>query len=67
MPEQPLLSIVIPAYNEATAIGAVIDDVARVLRDDRHELIVVDDGARMGRGTRSRSSARGIRRFPPSV
>ena len=48
MSEQLLLSIVIPAYNEATAIGAVIDDVAHVLRDDRHELIVVDDGSTDG-------------------
>ena len=41
------LSIVIPAYNEETAIGETIDEVMSVLEKSsrRYELIVVDDGS----------------------
>ncbi len=44
MSDTPRLSIVIPAYNEAMNIGAVIPKVRAVL-SDRDEIIVVDDGS----------------------
>ncbi len=41
------VSIIIPAYNEAGAIGATIREVYEVFRDSGHtfEVIVVDDGS----------------------
>jgi dolichol-phosphate mannosyltransferase len=39
---QPLVGVVIPAYNEAGKIGRVLD---KMPRDDRFETIVVDDGS----------------------
>jgi polyisoprenyl-phosphate glycosyltransferase len=41
------ISVVIPAYNEEMAIGVVIDDVDRVMRESRYdfEIIVVDDAS----------------------
>jgi glycosyltransferase involved in cell wall biosynthesis len=42
-----LISIVIPAYNEAVAIGSTLDTMKQVLTDCdmKHEIIVVDDGS----------------------
>jgi glycosyltransferase involved in cell wall biosynthesis len=42
----PLVSIVVPAYNEAATIAAVLQRVAGV--PFRHEVIVVDDGSTDG-------------------
>jgi len=48
----PLLSIVIPAYNEAQRIGPTLDAVAAYAqaRNDAVEVIVVDDGSTDGAG-----------------
>ena len=47
MPEKdlPKISIVIPAYNEAEAIGIVLDDVRKAMEELKapYEIIVVDD------------------------
>ncbi len=43
---RPWLSIVIPAYNEAGTIAAVLDKVAAVALPLPRELIIVDDGSR---------------------
>lgn len=43
--EQPRISIVIPAYNEAQGIGVVLDQLRQ---GGYHEIIVVDDGSRDG-------------------
>jgi glycosyltransferase involved in cell wall biosynthesis len=43
---QDLLSIIIPAYNEARMIEAVLDKVARVALPIPRELVIVDDGSR---------------------
>ena len=39
-----LVSIILPAYNEAEALPTVLSDLQRVV-DDRYEIIVVDDGS----------------------
>jgi glycosyltransferase involved in cell wall biosynthesis len=46
MPE-PFLSIVIPAYNEASRIGATLEKIAKYIRPKTWaaEVIVVDDGS----------------------
>jgi glycosyltransferase involved in cell wall biosynthesis len=41
-----LLSIIIPAYNEAGAIAAILDKVAAVILPLAKELIIVDDASR---------------------
>jgi glycosyltransferase involved in cell wall biosynthesis len=48
----PLVSVVIPALNEAGKIGRVLD---KMPRDGRFEAIVVDDGSNDGTGDESRS------------
>jgi glycosyltransferase involved in cell wall biosynthesis len=40
------ITVIIPAYNEANSIGAVIDGVKALGSDLIHEIIVVDDGSR---------------------
>jgi dolichyl-phosphate beta-glucosyltransferase len=44
---QPVLSIVVPAFNEAARIGDTMKKIAEFLRDSplSYELIVVDDGS----------------------
>src|SRR5690606_29618631 len=42
---RPLLSIVIPAYNEAEAITATVEELLRVPELNDAEIIVVDDGS----------------------
>ena len=46
-PAQPLVSCIVPAYNEAQNIAPLLDVLHRILGDLglRHELIVVDDGS----------------------
>jgi glycosyltransferase involved in cell wall biosynthesis len=49
MQSPPLLSILIPAYNEANAIQEIIKRVEAVDLDDvRKELIIVDDASKNG-------------------
>ena len=55
MAEPAVVSIVIPAYNEADVIGEVVASLARSAA--WHEIIVVDDGS--GDGTSARASAAG--------
>jgi len=38
-----MISIIIPTYNEAATIGFLIDKINEVLKDQPHEIIVVDD------------------------
>ncbi|MDW8343130.1 MAG: glycosyltransferase family 2 protein [Verrucomicrobiae bacterium] len=46
MSGEPLLSVVIPAYNEAARLPRHIEHIRQHLRDRAHEVIVVDDGSR---------------------
>lgn len=41
-----LLSIIIPAYNEASTIASALDKVAGVVVPLRREIVIVDDGSR---------------------
>lgn len=45
MTPQKDLTIIIPAYNEDSAIGDVLESIAHSLCDIVHEIIVVDDGS----------------------
>ncbi len=51
-PEIPFVSVVIPAFDEADAIGMVLDEVQAALEsiEAPHEIIVVDDGSTDGTG-----------------
>lgn len=44
----PDISVVLPARDEAGAIAALLHAIAAVLRDDAHEIIVVDDASTDG-------------------
>jgi dolichol-phosphate mannosyltransferase len=43
--ERPLLSVVMPAHNEADTLPRVVPEVARALAELPHEILVVDDGS----------------------
>lgn len=64
MPEKDLIkiSIVIPAYNEAKAIGMVLDEVRKVMEGLKapYEIIVVDDGSQDGTGNIAKSKGAGL-------
>lgn len=40
------IAIVIPAYNEESAINHVLTDIKRVFKNISHDVIVVDDGSK---------------------
>ncbi len=42
------ISVIIPAYNEAAAIGRVISDIKQILGAGTYEIIVVNDGSNDG-------------------
>jgi len=46
MPDRPALSIVIPCYNSAATIGALVTELATLDIDGGHEVILVNDGSR---------------------
>lgn len=58
--ERPFLSVVIPAYNEAGAVGRTVDRVESALASvcESHEIIVVDDGSEDATSVRLRTLAR---------
>lgn len=43
---RPPLSVVVPALDEAAGIGALLADLAPLLRDEANEVVVVDGGSR---------------------
>lgn len=56
------ISVVIPALNESTRIGAVLEGLAQVLADRTHEILVIDDGSEDETGEIARAAgARVIR------
>lgn len=55
------VSIVIPAFNEAGAIGRVVSGLAR---DGWHEVLVVDDGSTDGTGEAARAAGARVIRHP---
>ena len=45
MKTQNLATVIIPAYNEAGSLGAVLTELSNTCKDIIHEIIVVDDGS----------------------
>jgi dolichol-phosphate mannosyltransferase len=43
--EEPLLSIIVPAYNEAENIPRLLERVHRALQGISYEIVLVDDGS----------------------
>lgn len=61
-PSSPLVSCIIPAYNEAENIGALLQTLHRLLEEHgyRHELLVVDDGSRDDTALRVLDQGKGL-------
>jgi len=45
MTNQPVLSIIIPAYNESQSIGSLLTNLCPIAENNNWEVIVVDDGS----------------------
>src|SRR5664279_1487588 len=57
-PDAPALSFVIPLYNSAATIGALVRDIAGLAIEGGHEIVLVNDGSRDATGTIGRELAR---------
>lgn len=51
-----MISVIIPARDEARSIAAVVARVRAALEGEPHEILVVDDGSRDGTGERAREA-----------
>lgn len=51
-----MISVLIPAYNEADRIGVTLEHLRSSLMNQEHELIVIDDGSRDGTGEIARQN-----------
>ena len=47
MPEQPFISIIIPAYNEAKRLSSTLEQISSYLQkqDYSYEIIIVENGS----------------------
>ncbi len=45
MPEKKIVTIIIPAYNEEASIGSLLADMQKKGLDEKHEILVIDDGS----------------------
>ncbi|MBE0661620.1 MAG: glycosyltransferase family 2 protein [Bacteroidales bacterium] len=57
MPETPVISVVIPAYNEAEGIATLLEKIVVLGYHQSYEVIVIDDGS-------SDSTAEIVKKFP---
>jgi dolichol-phosphate mannosyltransferase len=57
MADQPLVSVVLPTYNEAGNIVSLIDRVAAALKDVPHQILVMDDRSPDGTAALAREAA----------
>jgi dolichol-phosphate mannosyltransferase len=58
--EEPLLSIIVPAYNEAENIARLLERVHRALQGINYEIVIVDDGSFDGTSEAALASARSL-------
>jgi dolichol-phosphate mannosyltransferase len=58
--EEPLLSIIVPAYNEAENIPRLLERVHRALQGISYEIVIVDDGSFDGTSEAALASARSL-------
>ncbi|MBV9124586.1 MAG: glycosyltransferase family 2 protein [Planctomycetes bacterium] len=63
------ISIIIPAYNEAGAVGATVRKVQEVFQDSGHtfEVLVVDDGSRDATGPEAEFAGARVVRHPVNL
>ena len=62
-----MISVVIPAFNEAASIRATIEDVRRALSLLEHEIIVVDDGGSDATGEHATAAGARVVRHPHNL
>ena len=64
-----MISIVLPAYNEAKVIGSVINDISRVMNDygQDYDITVVDDGSQDNTGDIAGKAGATVHRHPYNI
>lgn len=45
-PKNSRIALILPAYNEASVLGEVIDDIKKHFANYEHQIVVVDDGSK---------------------
>jgi glycosyltransferase involved in cell wall biosynthesis len=65
-PSRPLVSIIIPAFNEAAAIGSTLEKITK-LAIPSSELLVVDDGSSDGTGDVAEKHGARVIRHPYNI
>ena len=69
-PEQsPTISIILPAYNEAESIAAMIVEIRQIVQssDDPHEILVIDDGSDDDTATQAQGAGATVIRHPYNI
>lgn len=59
-----MITVLVPARDEAEAIAGVVRRAREALRGEEHEVLVVDDGSRDGTGDRAREAGAVVLRLP---
>lgn len=62
-----MISVVIPAFNEAGAVGEAVRQIEGVLADVEHEVVVVDDGSQDNTGDEASAAGARVIRHPHNL
>lgn len=62
-----MISVVIPAFEEAEAIGAIVKELHTELRATAHEIVVIDDGSQDATGALAHTAGARVIRHPHNL
>src|SRR5450756_2716097 len=62
-----MISVVIPAFNEADAVGEAVRQIEEVLAEVEHEIVVVDDGSQDATADEARAGGARVSHHPHNL